>query len=108
VSYSAARLNAPVRPGGSGKVFENSAFNGQHFSVQPCLAALCGLGLGLGLGGPSVAQGPPKRDARETQALMRVSVLFATKVSKMPGGGSGKIWWSGDRQTSSLAANLRE
>jgi hypothetical protein len=38
--------------------------------------------LGLGLGGPSVAQGPPKRGAREAQASIQESALVATKVEK--------------------------
>ena len=51
-------------------------------------ATLCrlGLGLGLGLGGPWVAQGPPKRGAREAQGSIEISALFATRVGKRPGG----------------------
>jgi len=41
-----------------------------------------------------VAQGPPKRDAREAQASNGESVLFATKVGKRPGRGRKR---SGDR-----------
>ena len=43
---------------------------------------------GWPLGGPSVAQGPPKRGAREAQASIECkSALFATKDEKRPGGG---------------------
>jgi hypothetical protein len=57
-------------------------------------AILCLLGIGIGfgwtLGGPSVAQGPPKRHARVTQASIGATALFATKVEKM-GGGDKKL-----------------
>jgi hypothetical protein len=33
-----------------------------------------------------VAQGPPKRGAREAQASIQESALLATKVEKRPGG----------------------
>jgi hypothetical protein len=41
-----------------------------------------GFGIGWPLGGPSVAQGPPKRGAREAQASIQESALVATKVEK--------------------------
>ena len=54
------------------------------FRVLGQFATLCLLGIGIGLGwplgGPSVAQGPPKRRAREAQGSNCGSALFATRL----------------------------
>jgi len=71
-----------------------------------------GLGIGWPLGDPSVAQGPPKRDASEALASNGESVLFATKVGKRPGrvvqrSGDPVIGTSGDQEKQTLATGLR-
>ena len=112
--YSAERLNSPVRPGGSGKVFENLAVSNWQLATSQSrgtwhsigiwqgFATLCrlgfrsftrksgarmgpvgtGFGIGWPLGGPSVAQGPPKGHARATQASIRVSVFVCNESAK--------------------------
>jgi hypothetical protein len=65
---------------------------GSRVGIPKGFATLCLLGIGFGfgfgwtLGGPSVAQGPPKRHARVTQASIGATALFATKVEKMGAG----------------------
>ena len=73
-----------------GKIFENQQLaigNWQLAKANPrniCNLLLIGIGSGIGwpLGGPSVAQGPPKRQARVAHASNGGSTLFATKVEK--------------------------
>jgi hypothetical protein len=59
-----------------------------------------GFGIGWPLGGPSVAQGPPKRHAREAQASNGVSAFVCNERCRKAGvgaknlviGGSHVIW----------------
>jgi len=66
------------------------------FGVLGKFATLCRLGLGLG--GPRVAQGPPKRGAREAQAWIQGSALLATKAEKMAGVGVAAVTGRGRKQ----------
>jgi hypothetical protein len=48
-----------------------------------------GIGFGWPLGGPSVAQGPPKRDAREAQAWIHAKPFVCNKQREIAGWGCG-------------------
>jgi hypothetical protein len=54
----------------------------QH--IWKVVATLCLFGIGFGwpLGGPSVAQGPPKRRARDAHGWIGAIALFATRAKK--------------------------
>jgi hypothetical protein len=58
--------------------------SGIEQALRPSAEAL---GLGLGLGGPWVAQGPPKRDARETQGSIPRKCFVCNKSWKKAGWG---------------------
>jgi hypothetical protein len=53
---------------------------------QACDPLPIGFGIGWPLGGPSVAQGPPKRLARARLGSIRTKSLFATETRKMAAG----------------------
>jgi hypothetical protein len=62
--------------------------------------------LGWRLGGPSVAQGPPKRLARVALGRNLISALFATRVQKWGAGGVG--FTDLDRSTPGSHPNKRK
>jgi hypothetical protein len=78
------------------KIFDNSPFaywllafgqktnrvRGEPWALSLCDLLLLGIGFGWPLGGPSVAQEPPKRHARIAQAWICGSALFATEMEK--------------------------
>jgi hypothetical protein len=83
-------------------VFDNLALSSQQSAKTVCDPLPIGIGFGIAwpLGGPSVAQGPPKRDAREAQASNGESALFAIKVGKGRVGWRAKRAYRRDRATS--------
>jgi glycerol kinase len=57
-------------------------------ALRPSADFGIGSGFGWPLGGPSVAQGPPKRDARASQASIRVSTFVCNESVKNAGVGA--------------------
>ena len=72
------------------RLFENLAFSSYPLDFSQTRSGRQ-IRLGLGLGHAWVTQARPKRHARETQASICESVLFATQVGKGRVGGTDRV-----------------